>query len=194
MALDEAATRAWLDTPSLAAAWAGLEDSDEQDKAWTAHVEAACALALEGGGDLGRRPDALARALAEMAIGGPGPCLLRSMLRVVGLKTDALAGKPGVRIRTAAAAAAWAFRTLYNQPEVTELLQREAGANSGEPFWRVVLRYGVNGCLQAGLDEYGHVLRDHLGLVDGAGDEKVHGPRPSSPRGHGHRPLLGVRT
>lgn len=48
-------------------------------------------------------------------------------------------------------------------------------ADDGEDrFWRVVLRCGVNGCIQSMLDEYAHVLRDHLGLVGEASDDKVH--------------------
>jgi hypothetical protein len=97
------------------------------------------------------------------------------MLRVVGLRVDALRGPSGQKIRTSAATAAWAFRALYNQPEVTAALQREAevGNEGDDRFWRVALRYGVNGCLQAVLDEYAHVLRDHLGLVEGEREEKV---------------------
>jgi hypothetical protein len=34
------------------------------------------------------------------------------------------------------------------------------------PYWRLVLRYGADGCLQAVLDEYLHILRESHGLVD----------------------------
>jgi hypothetical protein len=37
-----------------------------------------------------------------------------------------------------------------------------------------VLDYCVDGCLQSVLDEYAHVLRDHLGVADGNPAEKVH--------------------
>lgn len=179
-ALDKAATHAWFGSKNLALAWTGQDDdsADEADAAWAAHVEAARQMTEGGGSDLGRRPDDLSEVLAEMAIGAPGPCLLRTMLRVVGLRTEALREAVGLNIRTSAAAGAWAFRALYNQPEVTQLLQREAGAGGADDgedrFWRVVLRYGVNGCIQSMLDEYAHVLRDHLGLVGGASDDKVH--------------------
>ncbi len=33
------------------------------------------------------------------------------------------------------------------------------------PYWRDVLRYAVDGNLQAVMDEYLHVLRESLGLV-----------------------------
>jgi hypothetical protein len=38
------------------------------------------------------------------------------------------------------------------------------GLNPAEPYWLRVLEYSVNGCLQAVLDEYVHVLRDSQGL------------------------------
>lgn len=34
------------------------------------------------------------------------------------------------------------------------------------PYWRQVLSYGVDGCLQAVLDEYVHMVRESQGLVD----------------------------
>ncbi len=174
MALEPDATRAWFGRQNLAGEWAGGDDEDG-GAAWAAHVEEARRMALGSPTELGRRPDDLADVLAELGLGGPGPCLLRSMLRVVGLKTDALTSDMGQAIRTSAAAAAFAFRSLYNQPEITELLQREAGAGLvDEAFWRVAVRYGVDGNLQSVLDEYAHVLRDHLGLVGGSGAEKVH--------------------
>ncbi len=173
-------TRAWFEIRNLAALWAGGEEEEieggtgDREAAWEAHVEAAREMIKSKGADLGRRPEDLSQVLAELAIGGPGACLLRSMLRVVGLKTTALQDEVGRKVRTAAAAAAWAFRALYNQPEVTQLLQRETESVHAElsedRYWRVVLRYGVSGCLQAVLDEYAHVLRDHLG----GGEANVH--------------------
>lgn len=174
MALDSEATREWLDDADQMLTWGGIDEEDETDDSWWSHVEEAQEMAFGSGKGLGRRPDDLSEVLAEFALGGPGTCLLRSMLRVVGLRTDALAGETGQRIRTSAARAAMAFRSLYNQPEVTANLQREAeGTAQEDAFWRVALRYGVNGCLQAVMDEYAHVLRDHLGLHEGAREEKV---------------------
>ncbi|MEO8179426.1 MAG: helicase-related protein [Deltaproteobacteria bacterium] len=42
------------------------------------------------------------------------------------------------------------------------------------PYWRQVLDYCVDGCLQAVLDEYAHVLHDHLGLGEGVAAQRVH--------------------
>lgn len=106
--------------------------------------------------------------LARIAIAAPGVTMLRSMLRVVGMRTDALGGNAGVRVRNGAAQAAWSFRGLFNQAEVMSMLEGDA------PYWRQVLDYCVDGCLQAVLDEYAHVLRDHLGLADGGASDRVH--------------------
>jgi hypothetical protein len=179
MALDPAATRNWFEQRRLAAEWSGKkrEDGlyDEVDETWDEHVLLARQAAF---GDLepslGRQPEDLAQVLGELALGAPGVCLLRSMLRVAGVANEALSGEAGVRIRTSAARAAWAFRTLFNQPEITSVVQREhPGATRDTPYWRATLRYGIAGCLQAVLDEYAHVLRDHLGLGAGTGEERV---------------------
>jgi hypothetical protein len=90
------------------------------------------------------------------------------MLRVVNLRPDALGTTGATSIRNGAGQAAWSFRTLFNQPEVTDLLRAEY-PHTDQGYWRAVLRYCVDGCLQAVLDEYTHVLRDHLGLGAGMG-------------------------
>jgi hypothetical protein len=54
---------------------------------------------------------------------------------------------------------------LFNQPEVTAMLQ--AGIED-QGYWHRSLEYCVDGCLQAVLDEYVHMLRDDLGLLRGA--------------------------
>lgn len=60
-------------------------------------------------------------------------------------------------MRGVAGTLANAFRTLFNLPEITAFLRR---GSSEEPYWRLVLGYCVDGCLQSVLDEYAHVLRD----------------------------------
>jgi hypothetical protein len=35
-----------------------------------------------------------------------------------------------------------------------------------KPYWRQVVEYCVSGCLQSTLDEYAHILRESLGLLD----------------------------
>jgi len=175
--LDPEATRKWFEQKSLAMAWLGKQTQDQEDGAgeiWAEHVQAARELVSGCQQQLGRRPDDLPQVLSEFAFGAPGVCLLRSMLRIAGFRADVLSDEVGVKIRTSAARAAWGFRTLFNQPEVTALVAREYGEDGRDtPYWRAVLRYGIAGCLQAVLDEYAHVLRDHLGVAAEGGVEKV---------------------
>ena len=47
---------------------------------------------------------------------------------------------------------------------MVDLLRRDYPLEAEEAYWRSVLRYCVEGCLQSVIDEYTHVLRDHLGI------------------------------
>jgi hypothetical protein len=62
---------------------------------------------------------------------------------------------------------AWAFRSLFNLPEVTQLLR---GLYSQGPYWQKALRYGIGGCLQSVLDEYLFVLREFEGIIGEIGE------------------------
>ena len=148
------ATREWFDQYNLEHQWA-LEES-RGEAAWVAHIDRAKKL-LDGELILGRPPDDLAEVLTLFALGGPAICALRALDRF----TDSSLAS-GVVARNAAGRIGWAFRSLFNRVEVTALLR---GLKSTEPYWRRVLEYGSEGCLQAVLDEYVHVLKDSLGLV-----------------------------
>lgn len=155
------ATQAWWQDPALAASWAGVDvepDEDEDTSVWAEHVAEARRLS-EGQLDLGRAPDDLLDVLVDVAIAGPGTVTLRSMTRVA--SEAAHISDPGLRIQ--AATVAWAFRSLFNVPEVVALLR---GLNRDIPYWRQVLAYSAAGGLQAVMDEYAHVLREALGLLD----------------------------
>ena len=185
--LNEASTLAWFRQVDLAQAWAGAdEDEVEQGDVqardhWAEHVEAARLVAqggevsvtsAEGPTALGRMPDDLVEVLAQLAVGGPAVTMFRALLHVVGGES-AVDDAEKTALRNGAGRSAWAFRALFNKPEVMALLRgmrRDAGST---PYWRQTLAYCVDGCLQAVLDEYVHVLRDHLGLLAGTIGERV---------------------
>ena len=148
------ATQEWFSQYDLEAQWAG-EDSSGDD-AWLEHVARARQL-LDGELALGRPPDDLAEVLTLFALGGPAICALRALDRFTG---PTLASHVGAR--NAAGKIGRAFRSLYNRIEVTALLR---GMKQTDPYWRRVLEYGAEGCLQSVLDEYVHILKDSLGLV-----------------------------
>ncbi len=87
-------------------------------------------------------------------------------------------GKGGLRgpttfaLRDAAGAIAWGLRNLFNLPESMAIVRTIPSGSPGlrrdgtEPYWLSVLLYCAEGGLQAILDEYAHVLKDSLGLID----------------------------
>lgn len=182
-ALDAKATRSWFEQPDLASVWAGhVEEEDggdddneansttagrsDETDAWREHVAQACLIALGDvqALDLGRRPDDLVEVLAELAVTGPAVAMLRSLDRVVGGESS-LSEQARVTLRNGAGRTAWSFRALFNRGSVTWMLRSGVRGQTDVPYWRQVLRYCAEGCLPAVLDEYVHVLRDHLGLV-----------------------------
>ena len=157
-AADPDATRAWLDNPELAHRWAGgRSDKHRESRYWPKHLEEA-ARVLDPQYALGPPPPDLARVLARLAVAGPGTCLLRALTRGETGPHD-----PGVR--TAAAAAAWPFVGLFNAPEVIAML---GGRTKKGSYWKKVLRYALNGGLQAVLDDYLHQVREDHPAADPA--------------------------
>ena len=119
-----------------ASAWEG----DSPGAGFLAHLDEARAMADAGESVLGRPPDDLAEVLAEVALGGPAQCALRSLSAVSGLPLESESC-----LRSAAWAAS-AFRNFFNAPEVTGVV---AGASAAaeeteeaatERYWREVVK------------------------------------------------------
>jgi hypothetical protein len=161
----EASTRAWFKNPALAYEWSKdwdeHKDSGAPDTGWREHVREA--RKLLGDIQLGKQPRDLAAVLGQLALAAPGTAALRAFGRIAGGRDIYTNG----HARTAAARVAWASRRLFNLPEVTWLLRGlgAAGRQREPAYWRTVLRYCVDGGLQAVLDEYAHMLRESLGIL-----------------------------
>jgi hypothetical protein len=100
---------------------------------------------------LGRKPPDLVNVLTRMAMASPAVCALR-------LFGPGLPDSPALAVRLA--------KTLldrFNLQEATAIVELSYGSHA--PHWQNVLRYCVDGNLQAVLDEYAHVLIDDNGLV-----------------------------
>ena len=110
--------------------------------------------------DLGRPPEDLGRVLALLAIAGPGNVALRALGRFTPTRRSPYANH---EMRDQAALIAWGFRSLFNTPEVMNLIR---GMIRSGPYWQKVLQYGADGCLQAVMDEYLHVARGWHGLLE----------------------------
>ena len=137
-----------------------LWEGDRADRNFRAHLAEARAMVKDGAKDLRRRPEDLCEVLAELALGGPAQCALRAVGRVVGLPAD------HETVLSSAARASEAFRSFFNAPEVTAIVAAQSESEgSVVRYWREVVRHGIDGNLQAVLDEHAHVLRDWLGYV-----------------------------
>jgi hypothetical protein len=145
----EEVVEAW--TPAGARAVQGLERHVAEARAFLdGHTV--------GGKPLGRRPADLIEVLAWLAVGGPANCALRALQRTA---VDIAATD---EMRDAAARVGGEFRSLFNLPEVRFVVR--PAVRGSRPYWQKVLRYCVNGNLQAVLDEYVHVLRGFIGILD----------------------------
>ena len=92
---------------------------------------------------LGRKPPDLVNVLTRMAMASPAVCALR-------LFGPGLPDSPALAVRLA--------KTLldrFNLQEATAIVELSYGSHA--PHWQNVLRYCVDGNLQAVLDEYAHV-------------------------------------
>lgn len=146
----------WWMQSDLERAWSGRDPRKEDEgRGWRDHVELARS-AVERDLDLGRRPDDLDTVLALQGLAAPGVVGLRALTRATG------ADPTDIAVRNAAGHLAWGLRSLFNSPEATLLLRFEGR----EPLWRDVLRHGVDGGLQAVMDEYAHVLVESLGVLN----------------------------
>jgi hypothetical protein len=116
------------------------------------------AAGFEGELPQGFAPDDVVRVLADLALSSPALCAYRALRRVSEIDdpTDPALLEASVRV-------ADGFRSLFNRPGTVAFLQ---GRGGDLRYWERALRYGLQGNLQAVLDEYAHSLRGSLGLVD----------------------------
>jgi hypothetical protein len=137
----------------------------EGRRALDAHLLRAAQLDVElAERPLGAQPDDLAEVLAQLAVAGPGVTALRALSRVSG----GPAVLADVERRRRAFDIAGGLRSLFNRPEIITLLRA-----SDDNYWRVVLQQCIDGCLQAVLDEYAHVLVESCGLQDADGARRA---------------------
>lgn len=156
--------------PNLANIWkdngCSVEDDEEEEEGntslWHKHVSKASKL-IDSPPSLGRPPRDLSFVITQMALAGPGVSALRALARITGGL-----GEPLAEIWNYAAQISWSFLHLFNLPGPTYLIRGLNSTSEGKnpPYWRMVLEYCVNGCLQATLDEYAHFLKEYEGLIN----------------------------
>lgn len=144
-----------------------LRQADDEGGAFGEHVGLFRAhMGVEG--EPGRMPADLASVLARTALASPAVCVLRALIR----QWPEAARSGWAPLVPAAAMAAMGFRSLFNLPETITLLRGLQLSEDDEEtsYWRRVLNYGLDGNLQAVLDEYVHVLRSALGHISSAAE------------------------
>ncbi|MET4607634.1 hypothetical protein ABIB90_007138 [Bradyrhizobium sp. JR4.1] len=148
---------AWLSAPD---GFVGLASED----GFREHVAelAAAALRSDFSGLVSDQLDLL----VDLALGSPAICGLRALRRIA----PELPWDHPTLLR-AAAEIAWAFRSLFNQPDAIALLRR----GTEDRYWHRVLTYGLDHNLQAVLDEYAHYLIDAEGLSSLGPEERALG-------------------
>jgi len=107
---------------------------------------------------LGPLPTNLAEVLADLALGSPAISTLRSLRRMFPQQSDAKA-------MVGAFDVADEFVNLFNKPESIAAVRLGTSRNN---YWQMVARYCADGCLQAVLDEYFHVLKGQNVDAEGA--------------------------
>ncbi len=144
-------TKNWFARQELASIWQRGTANDEDGTRWAEHVDEIRRL-LNGELKLGAMPARLAEVLSYMALGSPAVCAYRSLLRQVNSPSE-----KSIQIKDAAAQIGWSFRSFFNVFEFISLIR---GLKKVEPYWRKVLEYCFDGCLQSVLDEYIHLLNE----------------------------------
>jgi hypothetical protein len=153
---DLEATVAWLGRTEPIEPWRLFAKESEKVKQQDAETGAAVHFAefqrmLRGSTEpLGPQPGDLVEVLADLALGSPAVCALRALVRGAG--GDAVRG---VAARDAAGVVAQGFRSYFNAPAIVASLR---SADDDSAYWRTVAAYGRDGCLQAVLDEWFHML------------------------------------
>ena len=157
---------AWFEQAELANVWTGADGAAEEDgepSRWADHVSDALKLIRNDGMVLGRAPADLAVVLAQMALAGPAVTGLRALRRVAGTHhRGTAAALEQMVMLNGAGQLGWALIGLFNQPAAVGVVRHQ---NLNDPYWRRMLEYCVNGCLQSVLDEYVHTLLESLGFL-----------------------------
>ena len=130
----------------------GDNSKDKGNKGFKAHIEKLQNY-LEYPEDihLGRTPDDLVETLINMVLGSPAVCIYRSNLGNREMSTSL----------------AKIFINNFNLPESTAIIDLAYGrCRDDNSHWQNVLKYCKDGCFQAMIDEYIHMLRESVGSQD----------------------------
>ncbi|WP_252512877.1 DEAD/DEAH box helicase [Acinetobacter brisouii] len=162
-----------LDWKSRLATWAShysrKEDESEHTESTTilsvVEVIKATAESVVNGHGLGKRPDDFFEVLSDIVLASPALCATRALRRILVLEykgNEEALFVGALRITSG-------FQSLLNAPESVALLK----SINEKSYWRKVLKYSLQGNLQAVLDEHVHVLLEALGLTNGPTENRI---------------------
>lgn len=134
---------------------------DEEGKGFIAHIDKLRSY-LDAPEEihLGRKPEDLLETLVNMVLGSPAICIYRSNGRSTARATSL----------------AKVFVNNFNLPESTAIIDLAYGrCRDDNSHWQNVLKYCKDGCFQAMIDEYIHMLKETAGFQsDGNQYQIVH--------------------
>ena len=123
---------------------------DKRNKGFLAHIDRLRSY-LDAPEEihLGRKPDDLLETLVNMVLGSPAICIYRSNGRSTARATSL----------------AKVFVNNFNLPESTAIIDLAYGrCRDDNSHWQNVLKYCKDGCFQAMIDEYIHMLKETAGF------------------------------
>jgi hypothetical protein len=164
--------------PQISDKWSCRDDEDEEttqehegkDTSFDQHVKRVRDLVnlyRDGKLKLGKKPDDLIDVLSLFAIAGPATCTLRALARCYSHDPQLMNNHT---LWINAAQVRYAFIGMFNSPDITAMIR---GLDGRDPYWYRVIEYCAKGCLQPMLDEYVHILRESLGLIDQLDEESI---------------------
>lgn len=138
-----------------------VEMKDKRNKGFIAHIDKLRSY-LDAPEEihLGRKPEDLLETLVNMVLGSPAICIYRSNGRSTARATSL----------------AKVFVNNFNLPESTAIIDLAYGrCRDDNSHWQNVLKYCKDGCFQAMIDEYIHMLKETAGFQsDGNQYQIVH--------------------
>ena len=123
---------------------------DKRNKGFIAHIDKLRSY-LDAPEEirLGKKPDDLLETLVNMVLGSPAICIYRSNGRSTARATSL----------------AKVFVNNFNLPESTAIIDLAYGrCRDDNSHWQNVLKYCKDGCFQAMIDEYIHMLKETAGF------------------------------
>lgn len=119
---------------------------------------------IQGQG-LGVFPEDFFEVLIDIVLASPALCATRALQRIIDTEDKENAHQLFVGALRITAG----FQSLFNAPESVALLK----IINEKSYWRKVLKYNLQGNLQALLDEHVHVLVESLGLSNRSTNERI---------------------